>query len=247
MEFLHGEMPKPIYYTRQKFYRSELSEPSITKNITVILILSSSSLVFLSCLTCISRRLCYLCMTTLMTNYPGRFRICTNSIVICMVRMKQDKINCFFVHRTKSRFVDKLPLFYFPTMWNKLFTQLDVNTTYSCLKRSIKTIKTHVITHFVVIATRYNVKKVKYLVPPCFITLYFCSPLVRGVWGWVRQLHAVSLSFSYFPPLIITFLFYLGVAGRQSVQGYAAHPVSSTMFVYHNCVVHIYNNNMYNV
>ena len=46
----------------------------------------------------------------------------------------------FFVPRTKSRFVDKLPLFYFPTMWNKWFTQLDVNTTYSCLKRSIKTI-----------------------------------------------------------------------------------------------------------
>jgi hypothetical protein len=46
----------------------------------------------------------------------------------------------FFVHRTKSRFVDKLPLFYFPTMWNKWSTQLDVNTTYSYLKRSIKNI-----------------------------------------------------------------------------------------------------------
>jgi hypothetical protein len=46
----------------------------------------------------------------------------------------------FFVHRKKSRFVDKLPLFYFPTMWNKWSTQLDVNTAYSYVKRSIKTI-----------------------------------------------------------------------------------------------------------
>ena len=49
---------------------------------------------------------------------------------------RQSKL--FFISRTKSRFVDKLPLFYFPTIWNKLNIQINVDTSYICLKRAIK-------------------------------------------------------------------------------------------------------------
>jgi len=65
------------------------------KSITAIQILSSSGLVFLNYPTCISRRLYYLCMTILVTNYIGHFRIYITSIVIFMVHMKPDKLHCF--------------------------------------------------------------------------------------------------------------------------------------------------------
>ena len=48
----------------------------------------------------------------------------------------------FHIPRTKSRFVDKLPLYNFPSMWNNWYSQLHVNTTVTrgTLKYYIKTI-----------------------------------------------------------------------------------------------------------
>ena len=46
----------------------------------------------------------------------------------------------FHIPKTKSRFVDKLPLYNFPSMWNNWCTKLNVNSTCGALKNSIKTI-----------------------------------------------------------------------------------------------------------
>ena len=46
----------------------------------------------------------------------------------------------FHIPRTKSRFVDKLPLCNFPSMWNNWYTKLNVNTTRGASKNSIQTI-----------------------------------------------------------------------------------------------------------
>ena len=46
----------------------------------------------------------------------------------------------FHIPRIKSRFVDKLPLYNFPSMWNNWYTKLNVNTTRGGSKNSMKTI-----------------------------------------------------------------------------------------------------------
>ena len=46
----------------------------------------------------------------------------------------------FHIPKTKSRFVDKLPLYNFPSMWNNWCTQLNVNSSRGALKNSMKTI-----------------------------------------------------------------------------------------------------------
>ena len=38
------------------------------------------------------------------------------------------------VPRTKSRFVDKLPLFQFPTIWNNWYSQMNVNSSHSTMR-----------------------------------------------------------------------------------------------------------------
>jgi hypothetical protein len=48
--------------------------------------------------------------------------------------------NLYHVARTKSKSIDMLPLFNFPTTWNKWSHIINVNTTRSCLKRAIKSI-----------------------------------------------------------------------------------------------------------
>ena len=45
-----------------------------------------------------------------------------------------------YIPWTKSRFVNKFPLFHFPKIWNSWCAQLDVSTTRNGLKRSVKTI-----------------------------------------------------------------------------------------------------------
>ena len=45
----------------------------------------------------------------------------------------------FHIPKTKSRFVDKLPLYNFTSMWNNC-TQLNINSTRGALKNSMKTI-----------------------------------------------------------------------------------------------------------
>ena len=44
----------------------------------------------------------------------------------------------FYFPRTKSRFVDKLPLFQFPAIWNSLSTGTDINATRNQMKKSMK-------------------------------------------------------------------------------------------------------------
>ena len=41
----------------------------------------------------------------------------------------------FHIPRTKSRFVDKLPLYNFPSMWNNWYTKLNINTTCGASKK----------------------------------------------------------------------------------------------------------------
>ena len=48
--------------------------------------------------------------------------------------------NLYYVARTKSKSIDMLPLFNFPTTWNKWSHILNVNTTRSCFKRAIKSV-----------------------------------------------------------------------------------------------------------
>ena len=44
----------------------------------------------------------------------------------------------FDLPRTKSRFVDKLPLFNFPNIWNKNLSNFNFKTSRKCYKRTIK-------------------------------------------------------------------------------------------------------------
>ena len=44
------------------------------------------------------------------------------------------------IRRTKSRFVDKLPLLQFPMIWNSWYTKLNVHASRNCLKRSMKSL-----------------------------------------------------------------------------------------------------------
>ena len=41
--------------------------------------------------------------------------------------------------RTKSRFVERLPLYQFPEIWNNWHKQLNVYSSRSCLRRTINT------------------------------------------------------------------------------------------------------------
>ena len=52
--------------------------------------------------------------------------------------MKPDKANMFHVPRSKSTFVDKLPLVVFPSIWNNMLTTFDGNYTRAQFKRKIK-------------------------------------------------------------------------------------------------------------
>ena len=59
----------------------------------------------------------------------------------CNIRgiMKPDKLICCIYHAwTKSRFVDRLPLYQFPEIWNNWHKQLNVYTSHSGLMRTIK-------------------------------------------------------------------------------------------------------------
>ena len=46
----------------------------------------------------------------------------------------------FHVPRTKSRFVDKLPLFQFPTIWNNWYSQMNVNSSRNAMRLRVKSI-----------------------------------------------------------------------------------------------------------
>ena len=59
----------------------------------------------------------------------------------------------FYIPWTKSRFVDKLPLFHFPKIWNSWCAQLDVCTTRNGLKRSVKTL---FLQNYSVVVTCFN-------------------------------------------------------------------------------------------
>jgi len=65
--------------------------------------------------------------------------ICRRNNEINSVYLTQQS-NLYHVARTKSKYIDILPLFNFPTTWNKWSHILNVNTTRSCLKRVIKSV-----------------------------------------------------------------------------------------------------------
>ena len=44
----------------------------------------------------------------------------------------------FKIRRTKSRFIDRLPLYQFPFLWNKSMSYLDTGMSRNCLKHAIK-------------------------------------------------------------------------------------------------------------
>ena len=46
--------------------------------------------------------------------------------------------NTFILPRTKSRFVDRLPLYQFPTMWNRSVQHIKVDVSRNCFERLIK-------------------------------------------------------------------------------------------------------------
>lgn len=48
--------------------------------------------------------------------------------------------NLYHVARTKSKSIDMLPLYNFPIMWNKWSNLVNVNTTRSCFKKTIKSV-----------------------------------------------------------------------------------------------------------
>jgi len=48
--------------------------------------------------------------------------------------------NMFDIPRTKSRFVDKLPSYQFPSLWNKTFSNLNVHASRNCFKHSFKSL-----------------------------------------------------------------------------------------------------------
>ena len=49
------------------------------------------------------------------------------------------QVNMFHVAKSKCKFIDKLPLYQFPLLWNEWYPKLNINLTYSSFKRSIKT------------------------------------------------------------------------------------------------------------
>ena len=46
----------------------------------------------------------------------------------------------FYVPRTKSRFVDNVPLFQFPTIWNNWYSQMNVNSSRNAMRLHVKSI-----------------------------------------------------------------------------------------------------------
>ena len=54
----------------------------------------------------------------------------------------QLRLDLYMIHvpRTKSRFVDKLPLFQFPTIWNNWYSQMNVNSLRNAMRLRVKSI-----------------------------------------------------------------------------------------------------------
>ena len=46
--------------------------------------------------------------------------------------------NMFILPRTKSRFVDRLPLYQFPALWNKNVSNLEIDVSRNRFKRQVK-------------------------------------------------------------------------------------------------------------
>ena len=84
-------------------------------------------------LTCISWRLCYLFMTIFTPNcllsFRNLFKFNCDVYDVYVTR----RAHMFHIPRTKSSFVDKLPLYNFPSTWNNWYTQLNVNATRGTL------------------------------------------------------------------------------------------------------------------
>ena len=51
--------------------------------------------------------------------------------------------NMFYMPLTKSRFVDKLPLFHFPSIWNNHKEQFSQNESRNQMKKSFKSSRLH--------------------------------------------------------------------------------------------------------
>jgi hypothetical protein len=48
------------------------------------------------------------------------------------------QVNMFHVTKSKCKFIDKLPLFQFPLLWNEWYPKLNIHSTHNSFKRSIK-------------------------------------------------------------------------------------------------------------
>ena len=50
------------------------------------------------------------------------------------------QVHVFHVPMTISRFVDKLPLFQFPNIWNNWYSQMNFNSSHNAMKLHVKSI-----------------------------------------------------------------------------------------------------------
>ena len=105
---------------------------------TVIQIHFLSNLVSLRYLTYIKLRLWHSCMTLQMKNYLCHLRMFTRLNYNIHGSYETRQAHLLHIPRTKSQFVNRLPLYQFPEIWNKWHKQLNVYTSRSGIRQAIK-------------------------------------------------------------------------------------------------------------
>ena len=115
-------LPGAMQYTN--LYKNDLLNPSIIKNATAIQI-HLGNLVFSKYLTYIKLRLWHSCMTA-NEKSPVSFRHVYNMNCNIYGIYETRQAHLLHIPRTKSRFVEILPLYQFPGIWNNWHKQLNV-------------------------------------------------------------------------------------------------------------------------
>ena len=119
-------MQKLAYYAKHKFYKNDLLEPSIIKKIN-----SHSDPLFKQSGILKISDLYQIEVMTFMHDFANeKLPVSFKDVykMNCNIRGIYETRQAHFLHipRTKSRFVDRLPLYQFPEIWNNWHKQLHV-------------------------------------------------------------------------------------------------------------------------
>ena len=131
-------MQKLACYAKHKFYKNYLLEPSIIKKIN-----SHSDPLFKQSGILKISDLYQIEVMTFMHDFANeKLPVSFKDVykMNCNIRGIYETRQAHLLHipRTTSRFVDRLPLYQFPEIWNNWHKQLNVYTSRSGLRRTIK-------------------------------------------------------------------------------------------------------------